>query len=150
MGYAKNPKLRGATSSTLGSPIHAIHDVLERRSQAIEIYKKLARRKVIGSDYEEARKSIGSTLASYKKNLKLLNEDAKVAAGRTAASHIIPNPKSSLTRPPARASKIEKMAWEIFEDVNAANTGQTWGQIAQNQCKAFSQLLRSQRLADGS
>lgn len=77
-----------------------------------------------------------------KKDLDTLNQHAMTAAARIVSSYIIPNPKPSLATVSEKAADIEKLAWEMLEDVGPKHGDETWGKIAQGQCKVFAGILR--------
>ena len=79
------------------------------------------------------------------RDLKGLNQYAMTTAARTINDLIIPNPKSPVPVLPKGAGVVEKVAWELFDNVRPNRMEATWGRIAQEQVRAFTGILRSMK-----
>lgn len=128
---------------TMDSPINttftAARQALKGAREAVADYKTSASQK------STVQKPDWMRWEQDKKDLTELNQLTMTTAARTINSLIIPNAISSLTNPPKEAGVVEKVAWELFDDVRPEKMDNTWGKMAQAQFKAFAGILKSMK-----
>lgn len=135
-GYAGTPNSSGR--AFLNENFKKASQILGQLKETIELYKALA------SCRDNAiAKPDWMHWEQDQRDLKDLNQYAMTTAARTINHLIIPNPKSPVSVLPKRASTVEKVAWEIFDNVRPKRMDTTWGRIAQEQVRAFTGILRS-------
>lgn len=99
-------------------------------SQAIKQFSSMAR------DYEAASKEHAKLdkptwmrWEQDKKDLRIFNQEAMGIAARAIHESITSSTSTMATGPPDTATEIERVAWDLLEEVRP-KSGQTWGSAA--------------------
>lgn len=134
-GYPGSPRTVGR--STQNNSFDKVFRFLGQLRESTKVYADLAARDngITKPDWMRWEQD--------QRDLKDLNHYATGVAARMINSFIIPMPKMAMPSLSKSAGVVERVAWELFDNVGPNGMEDTWGKIAQGQVRAFTGILRS-------
>lgn len=81
------------------------------------------------------------------RDLDELNRQAVTMAARIINGLILPHAETDFESPPGKSDSVDRLAWELFENVRPRGVDNTWGRIAEAQIISIAGMLGA--LQDG-